>query len=216
MVLADSVVWEYVERYNAHDDADKAYSASVQGARDLVRRNAWEEDVERIVKPFLYKWGRMGRVLGKSEFKGWEAKLAKTVSSNAPLLRRYTTAELAEADLRLEKLHIEELYGSFRAVVGPVAATKVLHLFCPGFFPMWDTAIAQAARKERLDKGRGAVAARDFSAEDYYQFFEQVQSFIISHSILLSQLVAEYKKTKVKIVDEVFWWATQRPLCLIL
>lgn len=81
---------------------------------------------------------------------------------------------------------------------------------------MWDTAIAQAARKERLDKGRGAVAARDFSAEDYYQFVEQVQSFIISHSILLSQLVAEYKKTKVKIVDEVFWWATHRPLCLIL
>jgi hypothetical protein len=216
MALVDAIVREYVRRYDSKAAEDVYYITSVQATSGLNLRNLSEEDIERIVQPFLYKWGRMGRVLGQSTFTNWKVKLAEAVSRNASLLQRYATADLADVDLSPEKPHIERLYGSFRGATSQVAATKCLHLFCPGFFPMWDTMVAWTARKERREKRRDIVAAQEFSPEDYCQFIEQVQNFIISHSVLLSQIAEEYGKTRVKIVDEVVWWATQRPLCLIL
>jgi hypothetical protein len=76
---------------------------------------------------------------------------------------------------------------------------------------MWDTAIAGAARKER-----NASGIEEFSTEDYCQFVAQIRDFIVRNSVLILPLSERYNKTKVKIVDEVFWGATQRPLCLIL
>jgi hypothetical protein len=39
---------------------------------------------------------------------------------------------------------VETLFRDFERVLGPVGAAKSLHLLAPGFFPLWDRAIAQA------------------------------------------------------------------------
>lgn len=156
----------------------------------------------------------MGRALGpRGKFPNWKENLANAVSRNASLLQRYATLDLTDANLDSEREHIEALYKSFRDAVGQVAATKCLHLFCPGFFPMWDTAIVGAARKERNEN-----VQKEFLPEDYCQFVKQVKRFIVdvNNLDLISSLAKKYGKTKVKIVDEIFWWATKRPLCLIL
>lgn len=209
--IEDTIIREYVNRCNSGEVPEDIYRTSVQAARRLNLQNVSKEDIEQVVQPFLYKWGRMGRVLGRAKFVNWKENLINAVSRNVSLLQRYATIDLTDADLAIERQHIEKLYKSFRDAVGQVAATKCLHLFCPGFFPMWDTAIAGTVRKER-----NASSLEEFSTEDFCQFVEQIRSFIIGNSVLISLLAEKYGKTKVKIVDEVFWWATQRPLCLIL
>ena len=158
----------------------------------------------------------MARALGKSRFPNWEKKLADAIAGDASLLETYVARELADADLTLEKPHIVRLYESFRDCVGRVAATKCLHLVCPGFFPMWDTTIAGTLRKERREREPSIALDEEFSAEDFSQFVGQVRHFILSNSALLPSLAQRYGKTSVKIADEAFWWATQRPLSLIL
>ena len=211
MALLDTIIKEYVNKYNSGEDAEEVYRKSIQAARRLNLKNVSKEDIEQVAQPFLYEWGRMGRVLGRAKFVNWRESLANVVSRNASLLQRYATIDLTDADLPFKRQHIAGLCESFRGAVSQVAATKCLHLFCPGFFPMWDTAIAGAARKER-----NASGLEEFSTEDFCQFVEQIRSFIVSNSVLISFLAEKYDKTKVKIVDEIFWWATQRPLCLIL
>ena len=36
------------------------------------------------------------------------------------------------------------LFAGFERVIGPVGGAKVLHLFAPGFLPLWDNPIAKA------------------------------------------------------------------------
>ena len=48
-------------------------------------------------------------------------------------------------------------------VNGPTAATKVLHLLCPEFFPMWDTKIRRDVRIRGNEEG-------------YYKYMEEIQS----------------------------------------
>lgn len=207
----DIIIREFVNRYHLGEVPENIYRNSVQAVRKLDYQNISKEDIKRVIQPFLYKWGRMGRVLGRAKFANWRENLANAVSIRASLLQKFAKIDLADLDLALERQHIEKLYESFREAVGPVAATKCLHLFCPGLFPMWDTAIAGAARKER-----NASGIEEFSTEDYCQFVAQIRDFIARNSVLILPLSERYDKTKVKIVDEVFWGATQRPLCLIL
>lgn len=217
MVPVDVVISEYVRSYNSGEgDPEKIYRESIQTLSDLDLQKISDGDLNKIVKRFLYRWGKMGRILGQVKFRNWETKLAQVISGNAFLLRRYAIKELTEANLALEKQHIKKLYGAFKKIVGQVAATKCLHILCPKFFPMWDTNIAHASRKERAKKELNDYSGEVFSNEDYFQFIEQIRDFIISHSDLLSKLAKEYHKTRVKIVDEVLWLATRRPLYLIL
>jgi hypothetical protein len=43
-----------------------------------------------------------------------------------------------------EREKIEEAFGEFEKVLGPVGASKTLHLLAPQFFPLWDRAIGDA------------------------------------------------------------------------
>jgi len=38
---------------------------------------------------------------------------------------------------------VQEVFLNFEKVLGPVGAAKTLHLLAPGFFPLWDRAIAE-------------------------------------------------------------------------
>lgn len=214
--MRDTIIREYVRRYESYEAAEEIYCSSVGAMKGLKLQDILAEDIEQIVRPFLYQWGRMGRVLGQSKFANWKEKLAHAIVRDGSLLRRYAASELADTNLTPEKLHIERLYESFRDAVGQVAATKCLHLICPGFFPMWDTTIAGTVRKEGTKRESGVDAAKEFSGEEFSQFMGQVRDFVLGNRALLSSLAQRYGKTSVKIADEVFWWATQRPLSLIL
>jgi hypothetical protein len=62
----------------------------------------------------------------------------------------------------LEKTAVTELFQSFEVVLGPVGAAKALHLLAPGFFPLWDRAIA-----ERYDLTIGKAGS---NGDRYWRF----------------------------------------------
>jgi hypothetical protein len=51
---------------------------------------------------------------------------------------------------------VRGIFESFEKVLGPVGATKCLHLLAPHFFPLWDRAIAEAYGLALRQRGRNA------------------------------------------------------------
>lgn len=169
------------------------------------------DNLKGTIRHFLYVWGRMGRVLGRQEYKNWETLLSKQIELNFDELQELRMKDLIYTDLVSYELVIKKCYKSFVDAVGPIAAAKTLHLICPSFFPLWDNGIADAVRKERADDKN-----REFSAADYYEFMKDVQDFAKRHMSVLSELANQYEKGELRILDEFFWWMVHRPLSLFL
>lgn len=160
---------------------------------------------------FLYKWGKMGRVLGRPKFKNWEDRLLEKIESNRKELEELRLKDLLLVNLDEFESVIKNNYDSFNEVVWPIAAAKTLHLICPNFFPPWDNAIAAAFRKECKD-----IKDDKFSRADYLRFMKDVKDFANKYEQVLGELVNQYKKGKLSILDDFFWWMTQRPMSIFM
>ena len=165
-----------------------------------------------IVKQFLYKWGGMGRVLGRSKYLNWENVAEKQININIKGLMDFKNKELFDTDLDEYEPIIKRCYESFEKAVGSIAAAKTLHLICPNFFPLWDNAIADSIRNERLTKKKPFAKNYLFSPEDYSDFMKDIQNFAKRNNQILSELELKYNTTKIRIIDEFLWWMTHRPL----
>jgi hypothetical protein len=209
----DAVIEAYVSRCNEeYERGLQLYDKYVRAMRDVDDlKHITTQDVIGIVRPFLFRWGRMGRVVGRQEFRGWEQKTTDLIKSNSEVLERLRRTDIVDTNVDSED-HIKSLYASFRKVLGPVGATKLLHLICPRFFPMWDNDIARAVRSELGRKSENNARVQDFSADDYHRFAKETRAFIIGHQEVLSDLSARLNRTKLKIVDDCFWWGVHRPL----
>jgi len=205
MKLSEKIVQEYV-RLN-QGTSGYNYKQGLEDMEKLNLMNITKNDVEEIIKPFLYEWGGMRRVLDRGEHLTWEEDLAAQIHEVSNELQGFKQQYLRKVNLAKHESDIKRCYGSFKEAVGRVAAAKVLHFVCPNFFPPWDTKIAEAAKGERNQK------VKEYSAEDYYMFMQQVQTFIKKRSII-PKLANHYKKSEVKIADECLWMATQRPFYL--
>ena len=217
MNYGELVIREYVERCEEEygkTDSNYIYEKTMKEVKQKDLGSITEKDVESdIVKPYLYDWGRMGRVLGRYEFWDWESKLVKQIRSNCETLEVFRTKDLQHAELSEFKTDIERLYSSFKEIVGRIGGAKVLHLLCPSLFPPWDNAIANTARKELAPKGKNKV--ENFSPQDYYRFMCGIQYLLKKYDEVLSHLATKYGRTKMRIVDECLWWAKERSLWLL-
>lgn len=161
---------------------------------------------EKIIRPYLYKWGKMQRVLGHKEFKGWEIKIPKLIRSNQKLLNEFRSKRLTDTKITEFKADIVACYDSFKKVIGKTAASKVLHLICSDFFPLWDTKISEAFKKESADK-----IHKDFSGADYYKFMLWVKKFMREYDDVLTE---GNGKTTLKVLDDFLWALANRPLMI--
>ena len=221
MDISSQVIKECVTQLNQTSTGVTSYKKGVADAHNLVLRSITEQQVEDVIQPFLYGWGKMGRVLGKDEYFEWQERLANRITSNASVLEQFRARELTSDDPAQYASEIKHCYDSFSGetddkVVGPIAAAKTLHLLCPTFLPPWDTAIARSARTERLGIDYDDEKPEKKSGMDYFQFVVQVRDFIRTHDTLISELSSLYGKSKVKIVDECFWLAANRPLFILM
>lgn len=211
MKYREQIINEYVERieewYTDHSIYSK-YLEEMEGMDLMDLKDLTKEDVGRVIKPFLYKWGRMGRVLGRNEFKDWESDFVKKVQSNYEKLENFRTKNLVDIELTEFESDIKKCYDSFKETIGQIAAAKVLHLICPNFFPLWDNDIAKAIRNEYGEE------VEDFSGADYYRFMQKLQDFIKEYEGVLSDLVNRYRRGKLKILDEFLWAIAHRPLSI--
>jgi len=212
----NEIIEEHVKRCDCFSSDGRTYIPRLNEMNKTKLDTISQKDVEDIVRPFLYEWGRMGRILGRTEFSNWPRGTATVIQKNSQELEQFKKCDLSDTRLNLKthKPVIMQLYSSFNKVVGQVAATKVLHLICPHFFPPWDNDIAAAVRSEIREKKPVTGNIDNFSPEDYYRFIQEIRTLLIKHSDLISRLANKYGKSKVRILDECFWWSTHRPLSL--
>ena len=164
------------------------------------------------IRRFLYGWGKMGRVLGRTKYVNWEKRLEEKISLNSEKLEKLRNTNLLGEVVENYENDIKEMYEAFSSVVGPIAAAKTLHLICPGFFPLWDNPIAIAFRNERKTICKGA----DFSPEDYYGFMKDIKNLAEKYDSDISDLASKDKTGKLRVIDKLAWWLTHRPLSLLL
>jgi len=125
---------------------ESVYNECLERAKQIDLKDAI--DLKRVIRRFLYSWGRMGRVLGRDCYKDWENRLMARIEASRKELEELRSKDLLFINLDKFAPVIKRVYSSVRKVVGPIAAAKTLHLICPDFFPLWDNAIAAAFRKE--------------------------------------------------------------------
>jgi predicted RNase H-like HicB family nuclease len=210
----EQLIKEYVKQCEQKSGGQSTYKECVKDMEKIDLGRITEKDVEQVIERFLYEWGRMGRVLGRIEFIGWKSKLVGQIRSNHSKLEDFKTKDLSEVDLSVFESDIKNCYKSFEKVVGRIAASKVLHLICPNFFPLWDRNIAKAIWDEVDGKGEKGEVLAQFSGAHYYRFMQVMQNFLRKYREIVSALANQYGKGKLKILDECLWWTTQRPLCL--
>jgi hypothetical protein len=227
MDLREQVIIGYIQNcqeiYSKGHYLYKEYLTKMERI-DLSRFD--EQDVEIVLKPFLYKWGRMGRVLGGEKYKGWETDIVEPIRSNSNKLDGLRAVSFHPTSFTNLREDIIKFYESLKAIVDRVAATKTMHIICPNFFPLWDNDIARAVRSE-LSKflagtdntelaGMIVEKIDEFSGRDYYRFMLCAQDFIERYKTTFLNLAETHGKSVVKILDDFFWMIARRPLSLFL
>ena len=158
----------------------------------------------------------MGRFLGQEKkCPDWQNRLTDAIQLKHTILKHFSSQDLSDSDVKLNdsevKKEIQSCYEAFKPIVGRIAATKVLHLICPNFFPMWDNAIADGVRNEFLPK---SSTIKPYSPEDYYRFMCVIKGLLKQNKRDLSKLAREHDKTMLRVLDECLLWAVRRPYYL--
>ncbi len=210
MQYCERIIRESVERFETQYTKDyDNYSRPLHEMNKIELESITEQDTTKVVRPFLYKWG-MGRVLGQISACDWERNLTRSIQSNAKLMESFRASYLENVDLHSVESGVIDCYESFKSAVGKIAAAKTLHLICPNFFALWDNPIANGFHQSN------GINVEQFSGKDYYAFLQFVQTLMTSYGMLLSELAVQYKKGKLKIVDEFLWWSAWRPFSIFL
>jgi hypothetical protein len=144
-----------------------------------------------IVKPFLIKWGRMGRVVGK-EGLDWRA-LGERLRSSEKDFDNLRKERFQTIDFEKDKISdsITTIYGKLDPLPylgSPTTISKTLHLFNPEIFVMWDREIRKKYKKENR-------RIRD-NSEGYLEFLKETQK-------LIRDVLNDLKKDSGKELDEI-------------
>ena len=172
-----------------------------------------EKDIKGPIRTFLINWGMMSRVLGRKERENWEERLLEQLEKLGNKFEEFRKLKLESVELENYKEDIKECYQKINKIIGPTSTSKVLHLICPEFFPLWDENIRKLVSKECKNCRIGN------SGEGYYKFMREIKEFLRKYEEPLSKLVSKlskeynYDKLKLKIVDEYMWIRSRNQDC---
>jgi hypothetical protein len=169
------VLIENVNKYNYKNEHIyfKTIANLEQLRKDLSKLNETKHLIG-IVKPFLIKWGRMGRVVGRDGL-NWKG-----------LCERLRSSEIDFGNLREERFQTidfekDEISNSITSIYGkidpleylgsPTTISKTLHVLNPEIFVMWDSDI----RKKYSSNNR----CIQYNADGYLEFLKETQKEII-------------------------------------
>jgi len=195
--------WGCIDKY--------LYRTCLEWATTIKLCKITEKDVEYVVKTFLIKWGRLGRVLYRKGKRGWERKILDSIKSHCRDLSKFRNLRLEDVELHKYKEKIRALFNNFSKIIGSVGAAKLLHLFAPEFFPLWDTDIRNKIRKEIKGKEEYKGYKIDASGEGYYYFMLVIQKLLKSKLKIWDMLAKRYKKpSKLRVIDNYLWVKTRK------
>jgi len=178
---------------------DSTYVTALQLFENKKLGNLNYSDVESVLRPYLLKWGRIGRVLGikgckriGDKLREMDLQLTKLRQENlSPVTPDRMSSEFADIYDEIMNTKWKSEKGKTKRV-GPTAASKALHLVAPNLFMMWDRAI----RNDYVFKENGA---------EYAIFLVNMQTWLKELKTPIDALQRQYGKTCTKIIDEYNW-----------
>jgi len=126
-----------------------------------------------IVKPFLIKWGRMGRVVGRDGL-DWRG-LGEGLRSSEKDFGNLRKERFQTVDFEVDRISdsITNIYGKLDPLPylgSPTTISKTLHLLNPEIFVMWDKDIRKGYKKKNS-------RIRN-NPEGYLEFLKETQKLI--------------------------------------
>ena len=158
------------------------YKIEAMYFRDIEKLKEVREDLNKlsdthhllgVVKPFLIKWGRMGRVVGRAglSWKGLGETLRSLEKEFGRLrYKRFLTINYDEKTVRNAIRTIYRKLDPLPYLGSPTAISKVLHLFNPEIFVMWDIGI-----RKRYKNRNSRIRS---NPEGYIEFLKETQKEI--------------------------------------
>jgi len=116
-------------------------------------------------------------------------EIESLIKRTFPILIKIRNKEIA-----CPRQEIEVLFSDFEEVLGPVGASKCLHLLAPNFFPLWDRAIANRYGLSLQKKGENATLYAQFLYHTQKQSERTGSSQLHGRSIL--KAIDEYNFCK--------------------
>lgn len=104
-----------------------------------------------IVKPFLIKWGRMGRVVGREglDWRGLGERLRSSEKDFGNLREeKFQTIDFGKDEISDSITTIYERIDPLEYLGSPTTISKTLHLLNPEIFVMWDIGIRNRYKKK--------------------------------------------------------------------
>lgn len=152
-----------------------------------------------ILTQYLFKWGKMARVLG---FKGCETLGSKLIQMDSQL-KNFKQESLSTIDIIKNSGKITTIYDEIMNTrwksnrgrikrVGPTSTSKALHLVAPNLFMLWDRAI------------RNYYGFKDNGVE-YSRFLKTMQHWFNELKPTIERLQQQCDKSCTKIIDEYNW-----------
>ena len=153
--------------------AECMYFGAVEKLKDVQRDLTKLDDVQhirRVIKPFLTQWGMMGRVVERKGLRWMElGEILRSLEKEFKELwgESFLTIEFNEEKFSRAIKSIYSRLDPIPYIGGPTSIPKILHLFNPEIFVMWDTKIRENYRKKNN-------RIRD-TPEGYLEFLKEVQ-----------------------------------------
>jgi len=183
--------------------ADKVlYNRCIKDAMAIKLCEITEEDVEGVVKTFLINWGMLGRNLNRN-YK-WIPELLKKIKKHCENFEKFHKLKLETTNISKYRKDIIECYEGLKigGFIGPTAVSKILHLFAPEFFFLWDTNIRNSIRKESKRKINDGE-------EGYYNYMLEIQQLLKDKLKIWRSLAKKYNKpSKLRVIDIYLWVKT--------
>jgi len=82
--IRTEVIRECVKRWENEFD-DSIYNKCLEAVKNADLRNV--ASLKSEIRRFLFVWGRMGRVLGRVEYRNWESSLAEKTNQTVENLK---------------------------------------------------------------------------------------------------------------------------------
>jgi len=179
--------WEYIDV--------NIFKKCLQDAKGINLSKIKMKQIKTVIQMLLVNWGGMRRALRK----GWQDKLLKALKCEKDKLNKYRRRKLEKSDINRKETikDIREIYSTLRGAIGPTSVTKVMHLLCPGFFPMWDYGIRDRFGYSNRTSGKG-----------YYDYITEIQKILMNNQESIGKMKKAGKygwKSKLKVIDEALW-----------
>jgi len=139
---------EEINKFDQHDNAGNFYNRTYIEERESIDWIALGHDIEKKIQ-FLVYWKTDYVRIHRQEYQNYFRKLADH-GQFVSMLQYYINIDLLTIDLSNQNIQtdISFLYGVADSMLKPTAASKIMHMYNPNLFPIWDQRMREYLYRE--------------------------------------------------------------------